>query len=457
MNRTIEVWSVYKILRMIFLGELDYKANVQRQFIYNSKQQQQVIKSIEKGFLASSLVIEQTTPNNYVLLDGKQRINSIIGFINRAFNVENFYFSDEFRNDFPNPHDRYISPDILEPGLVEGNLDSKKLLNYSFPIILYRNLTEDERLTLFNVINTTGVSLNNWELINGRFPSGVLLDMRANYFNEKVSTNSTSLDPNFINVKRFSKYFGTTLVNRGELYIKIIEKLYKMKNDDFNDNSYEIIDGIVINTKNYHRLSKFIESNNDTEFQIFAKDLINKLEIFYDLFADLSNLGVLKESCFNIIDLDIYKQKNQEFFKKRDILAYLISQYNNSDLKIDNNHDRYFENVILPQVLLIESDFRNTLDTKRFYNSDDKERLFFAANTFDSETNQVQCRGHMDDAETEIGCGKWITKKEATVDHILPWIMGGRTNDENAQILCRECNSSKGSRITKILLKKVRN
>ena len=66
---------------------------------------------------------------------------------------------------------------------------------------------------------------------------------------------------------------------------------------------------------------------------------------------------------------------------------------------------------------------------------------------------QVKCHGVMNDGVTECGCGRWINKDEATVDHKLPWILGGKTDDANAQILCRECNSRKGSRIIADLLK----
>jgi hypothetical protein len=457
MNRKIEVWNVQKILNMIFDNQLDYKANVQRQFIYTQEQQAQVIKSIQKGFVASALVIELESPNNYVLLDGKQRINSIIGFINRAFSVEGYYFDDKYRHDQINKDDRYRAPEIIKNEILDtDDSNSAELLKYDFPIVVYSNLSNDQRLTLFNVINTTGEKLNNWELINGRYPSGVLLDMRANYFNERSSTNSTSLDSNFINVKKFKKYFLTDKVNRGELYIKIIEKIYRMETLDYDDQPYEIIDGIKISTKNYNKLSKFIEKNNTEKFNIFAMNLISKLDVFYDLFKDIDNLGPLKEACFEISDYKIFQNNVSEFSKKKDILAFLISQYNNSDISKGNSHNEYFEKIILPQVLVLDESFRENLDKKRFYNVEDKERVFFANPKINTETNQVKCEGVMNDGVTKIGCGKWLDKNQATVDHIEPWIMGGKTNDENAQILCRKCNSAKGSRIISEILKNKR-
>ena len=90
-------------------------------------------------------------------------------------------------------------------------------------------------------------------------------------------------------------------------------------------------------------------------------------------------------------------------------------------------------------------------------NKDDKERLFISNPTFNSQTFQVKCQGRMNDGITECGCGRWIRKEEATVDHIQPWILGGRTDDSNAQLLCRECNSRKGAKIIADMLDEKEN
>ena len=224
MNRIIEYWTVQKIINLLSNGELNYKPSIQRQFVYSVTQQQQVIMSIKKGFIASSLVIEKDNNGKYVLLDGKQRINSIIGFINHAFDVEGIYFEDIYRNDRVDRADRYKSPDVIRTEIDDNDISgAATILRFTFPIVIYSEMTNDERLTLFNVINTTGVPLNVWELVSGRYPTGVLADMRINYFNEKVATNSVSLDSNFSRVKKFEKYFGTHEINRGELYQKILE------------------------------------------------------------------------------------------------------------------------------------------------------------------------------------------------------------------------------------------
>lgn len=43
-------------------------------------------------------------------------------------------------------------------------------------------------------------------------------------------------------------------------------------------------------------------------------------------------------------------------------------------------------------------------------------------------------------------CGRCKSETDLTVDHVVPISLGGKSNIENLQILCRSCNSSKSNR-----------
>ena len=43
-------------------------------------------------------------------------------------------------------------------------------------------------------------------------------------------------------------------------------------------------------------------------------------------------------------------------------------------------------------------------------------------------------------------CGKELDYEFMEGDHIIPWCDGGRTTIENCQMLCRNCNRTKGGR-----------
>lgn len=43
-------------------------------------------------------------------------------------------------------------------------------------------------------------------------------------------------------------------------------------------------------------------------------------------------------------------------------------------------------------------------------------------------------------------CRNCSSEENLSIDHIIPWSFGGRTEYDNLQILCRSCNSRKGNR-----------
>lgn len=43
-------------------------------------------------------------------------------------------------------------------------------------------------------------------------------------------------------------------------------------------------------------------------------------------------------------------------------------------------------------------------------------------------------------------CGETFEFEQMQADHIIPWSKGGRTVPDNCQMLCRDCNLSKGAR-----------
>lgn len=43
-------------------------------------------------------------------------------------------------------------------------------------------------------------------------------------------------------------------------------------------------------------------------------------------------------------------------------------------------------------------------------------------------------------------CGETLDLSAMEADHITPWVEGGKTNDDNCQMLCRDCNRRKGAK-----------
>lgn len=43
-------------------------------------------------------------------------------------------------------------------------------------------------------------------------------------------------------------------------------------------------------------------------------------------------------------------------------------------------------------------------------------------------------------------CGKPISKNKATLDHVVPWALGGRNASENLRVACHKCNQAKADK-----------
>ncbi|MEE1118938.1 MAG: HNH endonuclease signature motif containing protein, partial [Bacteroidales bacterium] len=45
-----------------------------------------------------------------------------------------------------------------------------------------------------------------------------------------------------------------------------------------------------------------------------------------------------------------------------------------------------------------------------------------------------------------IKCGEHFSIEEMEADHILPWAKGGKTDKDNCQMLCKQCNRRKSDK-----------
>ena len=77
-----------------------------------------------------------------------------------------------------------------------------------------------------------------------------------------------------------------------------------------------------------------------------------------------------------------------------------------------------------------------TLDPKRAFTEQDKQDLFDRYELKNkTEGGKVRCPK----------CARLFKVDDLEVDHIIPYKLGGRTDLENAQFMCRNCNASKGA------------
>lgn len=129
-----------------FGGKLNIRPKYQREFVYNAKQRNEVIYTIQKAFPLNVMYWVENEDGTYELLDGQQRTLSICQFIFGEFMLEWNGSLKGFHN--------------LTPA------EQAQLLDYELMVYICRNGSDAEKLEWFQVINIAGEKLTLQEIRN---------------------------------------------------------------------------------------------------------------------------------------------------------------------------------------------------------------------------------------------------------------------------------------------------
>lgn len=125
---------------------LDIRPKYQREFVYSTEKQREVIRSIMKGLPLNVMYwvktgVDEDGEDTYEVLDGQQRTLSIMEFLEGNFSVDDMLFDNL-------PKDK-----------------QEQILNYELFVYVCDG-TESEKLEWFKIINVAGEKLTDQELRN---------------------------------------------------------------------------------------------------------------------------------------------------------------------------------------------------------------------------------------------------------------------------------------------------
>lgn len=391
-----KILSVKEIVEMIDRNELHSDQSTQRAFIYNSIKKLsfdgvQLTKSgiiikniIDKDDVLPALTFWYNTDTNQLNIhDGKQRIMSLYHFIKNDMSITTNIRGKTFS-----------SFDTLT------EYDQNKLLDYKFVVQINYGDTQHEEESFYR-INTSAENLTNYECIHGMF-YGEFLDG----FEKAVSVMSKVYD-------------SIKAIERGEQAYQILLTIFNIINDQDNPNE----------DRSMALLRDKLRQVRDTPFKQ-ENYRFNDIVLVFDRLRHIGS-SASKKACIR-----------EEYAL---ILAsYIVRNNLNADSIIDELYIPAVKGIndisawrISAHLTFIDEFIRNgiKLDGKRFFNNDDKSVLY-AKKPFCQHKDE---NGNYDCTENKYD--------KLEVDHIIPWSKGGRTNLENAQLLCKLHNSSKGNKI----------
>ena len=339
-------------------GKIISDIELQREIIYSSDKQKLVIDSIFKGVPLPAFYFWQNENGILEVLDGKQRIEAI-----KNFYQNNIQYEEKIWKQFDTEaQDKFNNTEITDI-ICMGSDELKRE-------IFYR-------------INTLGVPLSQFEVLNGLHHGEYLRGLTACVKNDK----------DILNV------FGINTRGKNQLWIlKMIAVL-----------------------KNQKDIYEYVKTNQHKSFENDYRLIIKHIRFIRDIFDNAKELDIY----FNLAvkyekDISIWKKNKAEINKK-------ITEYLKDKTRLAlTEKSKEIEDIIQVIVKGI------SVDTKRLFTLDDKQILLREQS---SENDKYKC----------AICRKYFYDYELQVDHIEAWSIGGRTVLSNAQLLCKPCNAKKGN------------
>jgi hypothetical protein len=145
-------------------GKLLVNRRYQRKLVWTLEEKQKLIESLLKKYPIPAILLAERdgSPGTYEIIDGLQRLHSIVSFIENAFPlVEGKYFNvDQFPTAKAAADDHVFEKKSTE---LIGSKEVSTLLDYALGLSVMRNATESEIDDVFDRINTYGHRLSDQE------------------------------------------------------------------------------------------------------------------------------------------------------------------------------------------------------------------------------------------------------------------------------------------------------
>lgn len=356
-NTTMKVGELYELVKD---GRIKSDIDVQREIVYNDDKQRLVIDSLVKGIPLPAFYFWRPDDKTLETLDGKQRINAITRFLQNDLQYEDKIWME-------------TDPEVQ---------DLIKSVELSCIVC-----SGDDQLKreIFRRINTLGVPLSPYEVLNGLFSGEYLRGLTAYVQQDKGAI----------------KVLGD--VSRGKRQMKALKYLLQLRGKKAAD------------------LNDWVSEHRDDSFADDQRELDKYVDFVADIFDDMGLVDIYFALAMRYLnDKSLWVQHKKEINKA--VKAYKKSD----DWKLTDDKAGDIEAIVKAVVGGI------SLDPRRVFTDSQRAEIFAE---MEQRDGKYQC----------AICEKWFYPNELQIDHVEPWSKGGRTEKSNAQVLCRVCNVAKSN------------
>ncbi len=429
-------FSVRKILRLNVSGKLNLNPGFQRSSVWAKKDRQMLIDTILKGLPLPNLFLWEHKDGNkriYDVIDGKQRIESLIEFTKRREPLSVKLDPEGDRDwEWPEPYE-WTWKEMQK----EEKRITRRFLSYELPVVIVRGSLPDVE-QVFIRINSTGKKLSSQEIRHAKW-----------YKNSDLLLAAESI----AKTKKYERYFtemgilSPTQITRMKAIELITELMLSVEKEDVLDRK-KSLDSVMGNAA----------FNKNTIARV-GREVKTVLDIIKNIFPELHTSRFSKSSDFYALFIAIWKFKRDGYNvkdKKAAKLAFTVlnqlglelskfrQSYRKGERRVLRSPAREYHDTVLEgtdtarkrreRVRIIESIL------SPIFNKKDSKRLFTL------EQKQLLWHSSKDKCCSNSQCKKILSWKDVRIDHMTAHTKGGQTDLRNAQILCASCNSRKGGK-----------
>lgn len=426
-EKTIQdIANLYRTFTKRKQRHLNLSPGFQRESVWTNKDRQKLIDSILRNYPIPAIFLYRRIDNGeiiYDVIDGKQRIETFLMFMG-LIKGNQFYVKTHL--------DKQEKEKINYKILQKRSLQSR-LLGYKITTIEVEGEPSDV-IELFVRINSTGKALTSAE------------KRHAKYFRSPFLKEANRIATKYENYFLKNKILSQSQISRMkhiELICELMVSIYqgdvinkksaldRMMNDkSLTSNQAKNVGIKLIRTLN--RIKKMFPNLYQTRFKQISDFyslavLIHKFEMENLILTDKKRNKIawdLLVAFSNGVDQARMLQKEIKGVPKRleSCREYLLTVLQGTD-EISQRRKR--EKILRG---LLESIFKRK-DKDRLFSPEQRRILW-------NSTKERRC----------AKCGGLVTWSDFSVDHIKPFSKGGKTKLENAAIMHKRCNSSKGNR-----------
>lgn len=396
--------TLSNIRDMVDENDLILNPDYQRDYVYDDKRASRLVESILMEIPIPVIYLSKEDDGTYSVIDGQQRITSLVRFIKNEFSLRGLDVLNSFNNLKYKDLDKYYQ---------------RKYKSATLKAICLKKQSQHLKYEIFARLNQGSVSLKPQELRNCIYrgalnncieelaKENILKDLFIEQNNRKTYQE---IILRFFAIREFQKY-KTSLLKTMNEYMKENQTISQEKIQGLKSlfkGTMDIIKQVLGNRafssydrENNEIINKFSGSVYDSiavPFSMFKKhDLINNADKIRNALKDLKINNVQYQE-------DTYAATGS---KKR-VVNRIMTVYN-----------------LIAQIVGNFGD----IEEARNFSREIKERLFHQGYICSYCDNKILS---IDDAE---------------VDHVIPFSSGGMTDISNAQLLHRHCNREKNGTI----------